>query len=171
MDRDIKFRAYDTNKNMMVYDGDLYHPHRLTRYELEKSVYPCKVTNYGILFTRKVPKQYENDYVELTKDGIHQTYYSSWEYEQLCSENLELMLSTGLNDKNGREIYKGDIIKAINRNDDCEDNREEYFQLFEVTYLNGCYGFGNWNAHEFFNRFIFREIVGNKFENPELSQK
>lgn len=70
-----------------------------------------------------------------------------------------------------KEIYRCDIIKALNRNYDCEDNKENYFQLFEVTYLNGCYMFGDWNAHEFFNKFMYIEDLGSKFENPELLEK
>lgn len=86
----------------------------------------------------------------------------------LNRDYLELLQYTGLNDKNGKEIYERYIIKALNRNYDCEDNREEYFQTFEVTWLNGCFMFGNWNAHEFFNKFTFIEIVGNIYQNPEL---
>jgi uncharacterized phage protein (TIGR01671 family) len=85
-------------------------------------------------------------------------------------DEVELMQYVGLKDKNDKEIYEGDIIKALNRNYDCEDNKEDYFQLFEVAYLNGCYMFGNWNAHEFFNKFMYIEAMGNKFENPDLLQ-
>jgi hypothetical protein len=178
MDKENKYKAWDINKKKMFYDGDLYHPHEKDEWLLRNMVYPCTITSHGILFTRKVPKAYENDYVELTKDGHHQTYYSSWEYEQLCSKDIELLEYTGLHDRivrkdgsKAKEIYRCDIIKALNRNYDCEDNKGKYFQLFEVTYLNGCYMFGNWNAHEFFNKFIYIEDLGSKFENPKLLQK
>lgn len=64
-------------------------------------------------------------------------------------------------DKTNTDIYSGDIIKAINRNYDCKEDRETHFQTFKVTYLNGCFMFGNWNAHEFYNKFMFIEIIGN----------
>lgn len=90
-------------------------------------------------------------------------------------DEFELLEFTGLKDRivrkdgsEAKEIYRCDIIKALNRNYDCEDNKEKYFELFEVTYLNGCYMFGNWNAHEFFNKFIYIEDLGSKFENPKL---
>lgn len=89
-----------------------------------------------------------------------------------------LLEYTGLKDRivrrdgsEAKDIYRCDIIKALNRNYDCEDNKIDLFQLFEVTYLNGCYMFGNWNAQEFFNKFIYIEDLGSKFENPELLEK
>lgn len=91
-------------------------------------------------------------------------------YEITHWGDMEIFLSTELKDKFEKVIFKGNIIKALNRNYDCEDNREDYFQLFEVTYLNGCYMFGNWNAHEFFNKFMYIEVVGHIKENPELLQ-
>jgi hypothetical protein len=160
MSREHKYRAWDTNKKVMIYDGDLYHPHRLTKDELKISVYPCKVTSHGILFTRKVPKQYENDYVELTKNGVHQTYYSSWEYEQLSSVNIELMQYIGIKDKNDKEIYESDIIRCNNKN--YEVIYEKYqFKLkeFFCSYYDV--------ADDAFVEGIL-EIIGNKFENPEL---
>jgi len=80
------------------------------------------------------------------------------------STSAEIMQYIGLDDKNKTEIYVGDFVKALNRNYDCEDDREKYFQTFQVTFLNGCYMFGNWNAHEFFNKFIHKEVVGNIYE-------
>lgn len=92
--------------------------------------------------------------------------------------DIILMEYTGLKDRivrkdnsENKEIYRCDIIKALNRNYDCEDNKEDCFQLFEVTYFQGCYMFGNWNAHEFFNKFMYIEVVGNIYENTELLKK
>jgi hypothetical protein len=130
---------------------------------------------------------------ESEKDGYtFQTYFKDGELKAVIFrelnvgselgnyvEEIELLLMEyiGLHDRivrkentKAKEIYRCDIIKALNRNYDCEDNKEKYFQLFEVTYLNGCYMFGNWNAHEFFNRYIYIEDLGSKFENPKLLQ-
>lgn len=85
-------------------------------------------------------------------------------------DEIELMEYTNLKDKNNNEIYSGYIVKALNRNYDCRDDREDYFQTFEVRYLNGCYMFGAWNAHEFFNKFMYIEVIGNIYENFQLLQ-
>lgn len=75
-------------------------------------------------------------------------------------ESVILMQYTGLKDKNGKEIYEGDIVKA-----------EEYV------------GFKNLTAEVIYNRGRFclntgtipedllpelSEIIGNIYENPEL---
>jgi folate-dependent tRNA-U54 methylase TrmFO/GidA len=107
---------------------------------------------------------------EFNSEDFGNDYSDSMELDE-----FELLEYTGLKDrivrKDGSEskkIYRCDIIKALNRNYDCEENKEKYFEFFEVTYLNGCYMFGNWNAHEFFNRFMYIEDLGSKFENPNL---
>lgn len=86
-------------------------------------------------------------------------------------ENIEkpsdLMLYTGLKDKNGKEIYEADIIKYPQ--DSAYPNKFDYMV---IEWENDYDGFGGLNCG-------FRmggdyatqkntEIVGNIFENPEL---
>lgn len=85
----------------------------------------------------------------------------------LCEDHyeradVEVMQFTGLKDKNGREIYGGDVVKGYNR------VFENVSYRYEVAFLNGCYMFGNWNAHEYFNKHQEMEVIGNIYENPEL---
>jgi len=74
---------------------------------------------------------------------------------------IELMQYTGLKDKNGKEIYEGDIVKFLNG-------------IFEVIWCNEKASFilKNKEYKEFLN-FIYKnnngmEIVGNIYQNLEL---
>lgn len=81
------------------------------------------------------------------------------------NEDNVIMQYTGLKDKNGKEIYEGDILL-------CE-SRKPYLLVEwdqeELTYrakekLNTAYGY----KLSSFNIFGYFEVVGNIYENPEL---
>ena len=87
-------------------------------------------------------------------------------------DNWKVMQYTGLNDKNGKEIYEGDIIRV----NDYRDGDRTY----EVIFEKGCY----WGNCIYTPRittpqktllcdldfFVHQsqEIIGNIYENPEL---
>jgi uncharacterized phage protein (TIGR01671 family) len=77
-------------------------------------------------------------------------------------ENIVLMQYTGLHDKNGKEIYEGDILsfydyKGIVR-----------FGLHDDMVYNGWYVETPTAQCELNESFQFAEIIGNIYENPEL---
>ena len=75
-----------------------------------------------------------------------------------------IMQSTGLKDKNGKEVFVGDIIKCTKG---CAHEvyiEKEYAGTFiggmPAVYLKGLGEGYAWTEHE--------EIIGNIYENPEL---
>ena len=79
-------------------------------------------------------------------------------------DEIELMQSTGLKDKNGKEVFEGDIIKCTRG---ClhevyieKEYGGTYFGGMPAVYLKGLRDGYAWTEHE--------EIVGNIYENPEL---
>jgi uncharacterized phage protein (TIGR01671 family) len=80
-------------------------------------------------------------------------------------DNVELMQYTGLKDKNGKEIYEGDICK----NGDWENDAHSYNYRKEVVeYIEseGCFKGWNYNVDG-----MTCEIIGNIYENPKLLRK
>lgn len=72
------------------------------------------------------------------------------------------MQFTGLLDKNGKEIYEGDILKDVERD-----------MVREVAWIKNSYGLVKrekyrnvWGA--FISRLPFLEIIGNLYEHPNL---
>ena len=76
------------------------------------------------------------------EDGVHSMFRR---------DEVELMQFTGVLDKNGKEIYEGDLYQL------------KGLKMLEVEWLNGEDGFYGWNfARE------DGEVIGNIYENSEL---
>jgi uncharacterized phage protein (TIGR01671 family) len=95
-------------------------------------------------------------------------------FQDYCVERLNdiiLMQYTGLKDRNGREIYEGDIVKDQNGlisvivwdSQDCKfDNTDvgDYWRFLEEGIVEpACYAE---------SVFVTQEVIGNIHQNPEL---
>jgi hypothetical protein len=151
--RIIKFRAWDKELKKMIYrlpsggDGYLKEP-----YDLEKGI--------GV---------YSGWYIHFDhlERNIHHGRFEGIYPEEV---DAEIMQFTGLLDKNGKEIYEGDIVRHQNG----------FIYIVEFSEINGLWCLvqprkkdgnvlggvytGGINGQD-----IWRcEILGNIYENPEL---
>lgn len=82
-------------------------------------------------------------------------------------DEIELMQSTGLKDKNGKDVFVGDIIKCTRG---ClhevyieKEYGGTYIGGMPAVYLKGLREGYAWTEHE--------EIIGNIYEKPELLEE
>ena len=83
--------------------------------------------------------------------------------EWIVNNDLNLMQSTGLFDKNGKEIFEGDIVKM------AKDVYSDLTCYEIVRHRGGAYRLeSNQHGCELWLRHTNCEVIGNIYENPEL---
>lgn len=79
-------------------------------------------------------------------------------------EDIEIVEFTGLHDKNGKEIYEGDIIEYLPNELIYPDKKEVY----QVVWYHAGYAFQNEpNAYVTYLPGNKIKVIGNIYENPE----
>jgi uncharacterized phage protein (TIGR01671 family) len=103
---------------------------------------------------------------------ISSLYGSLYFPDDMIREDWELLQFTGLLDKNGKEIYEGDIVKITDPYD--EESKISLVKCigdgFIVEWNNGfCGGDSDISLISWAMEDDFKfEVIGNIYENPEL---
>ncbi|AWN65774.1 hypothetical protein LL14B4_06115 [Lactococcus lactis subsp. lactis] len=111
-------------------------------------------------------------FIDFNKKLLGVNYKVSKLTTRLDIETLDkfiLMQSTGLKDKNGTEIYEGDVVKVTDEDesaDFCDGGIGTINGLDEIFmwYIDGDVENGLFDI----NSSYYIEVIGNIYENPEL---
>ncbi len=118
---------------------------------------------------KKEKKMFLPDCITLSyeKDSVNDGYY----YEKAVNpkdDKFILMQYTGLKDKNGKEIFEGDIavVRSLHDGDEYVWNNEKQQPIpFGISWHEFGFAFGNscmsYRPYDY-------EVIGNIFENIEL---
>ena len=85
------------------------------------------------------------------------------------ADEIELMQSTGLYDKNGREIFEGDIVRQVR----TQPTTENEIVVGIVTMIEGAWLIMNDSeqlASYLWSETDTNESIGNIYKNPELME-
>jgi len=118
--REIKFRAWDTDKEKMIYPSS------------RQSITTCCSCIEVLTCHEIAGGRYRTD-ITYACNGYSMQY-------------------TGLKDKQGKEIYEGDIIKY------------QWLNEYLITTIRFDERLAHFNAYE----YKHGEVIGNIYENPEL---
>jgi uncharacterized phage protein (TIGR01671 family) len=140
--REIKFRVWDSSESKMIYLDD-------------------QSMSVEINFLNNWTYNHKTYWEVVTKEGEPGYPHMSQYVDSRRTEN-KIMQYTGLEDKNGKEIYEGDIVDF------------KSYPLSEVVYVRDrftpIYDRSSYDEWEFDFWRISNdcEVVGNIYENPEL---
>lgn len=128
--REIKFRAWDEKKKRM---SNPFSFGNITEQALYRGLCIASLKGHKNVEGRELP------------------IYWRFKLEEF-GDNVILMQFTGLKDKNGKEIYEGDIVKSG-------------ITIEKVEFEDGCFVV---HDYDYLHKWKHCKVIGNIYENPEL---
>lgn len=137
--REIKVRAWDTKERKYLYS--------------EKQGFICTTHSNGLGVV--IPHETDNPDVD----------WFDWASADLIMGRYELEQSTGLKDKNGKEVYEGDVVEG-----DMGVFEVKWFGL-EARFIFSPNIDMKWHPSFVWDQVGEMEVIGNIRENPELLRR
>ena len=146
--RKIKFRIWDKEYKTWLENGHSLH--------CFSNWHICPFTGQLTDFVEMI----DGDHSDGVYSASHAPSYHLTAKGFVKQPRYVLQQYTGLKDKNGKEIYEGDIISG-----EFYDTEYHHAEIIkhEVVFNNGAYNIASSNWHK-----PTLEIIGNIFETPEL---
>ena len=109
--------------------------------------------------------------IDFKKRGVVGEHWEFGETNFISFDDVNLMQSTGLKDKNGKEIFEGDILKVAN-NDSSWFEVVKYDRnkaMFISKEMNLKYEVPETPLYDLFSPYLFKvEVIGNIWEDGDL---
>lgn len=167
--REIKFRAWaeKTVDNRWDYVYSLAKAEKLESYDVDFDEYEARAK-----YARQWDESHsEDDRYTTTKEMITDIKVNKDVQRPYGYEVIEVMQFTGLNDKNGKEIYEGDVLRGLDtslypqQTVRWSDTQASFVcDVFVPDYGEVGHGISQRSCSEC-------EVIGNIYENPELLTK
>ena len=109
----------------------------------------------------------ETELAGITPDGKFIWYIEEEEISKLEIEgNYAVEQYTGLKDKNGKEIFEGDLVALNGEWEEIEDT-----DCSVITFENGCFRVGDGCENEAGSYLSDWRVIGNVHQNADLLEK
>lgn len=116
------------------------------------------------MWNKEIKEMYDVGLINFQQRLIFMKHYEGYTQSSFALEDVELMQYTGLHDKNGKEIYEGDIVKILGG-----EYEQGFYEWDEIVQIKDFIydGFNlMMDISQIGNQAI--EVIGNIWEDSDL---